>query len=88
MRFPWKKKKVETEIVSTNKSIDVGKINSKHVIRVSNLKIEYAALDLEILEYEQDKNLRGDRKGELDRLIRRMVEIKYEIGIREGLIGS
>lgn len=90
MRFPWKREKTKTEvgIVSASTSADVTRINNKHIIRISNLKVEYAELDLKALEYTQDEDLRGDKKHELDRIIKRMVEIKYEIEIRENLIRS
>lgn len=90
MRFPWKKKKakIEVGIASTNTSTGITRISNKHTIRISNLKVEYAELDLKALEYTQDEDLCGDEKQELNRIIKRMVEIKYEIGIRESLTRS
>lgn len=85
MRWPWKKEKIE-KIKPIPSSIN--KVNSKHNVRISNLQAEYDKLYPRALTYEHNKDLRGDERGKLDRIIKRMAEIRYEIEIRTDLIRS
>lgn len=88
MKWPWKKEKVEKVVKLEPISPYIAKVNSKHNIRISNLQAEYDKLYLRALTYEHNKDLRGDERGKLDRIIKRMAEIRYEIEIRSDLIRS
>lgn len=87
MKWPWSKREKEEKekkIVNGNTIQD----RKHHKIRIDNLYNEYEILNEKLFNLQNNIDmLRSIRDKEIDKIILRMSIVKYEIGIREEILG-